>query len=103
MSRHEKDHQIPEWQWQQALIDAYYDYRWRQLLEPLCETFQHWKAGELTHVPVDRAIEEAYKEKCWINALFSQRQDRAVALIQSLDREWFETWVKEQHPPSGVR
>ncbi len=103
MSRHEKQHQTPEWQWEQALIDAYYDHRWRQLLEPLCETFQRWKAGELTHADVDRAMEEAYKEKCWISNLFAQRRDRTVALIQWWDREWFEAWVEKYRPPSGVR
>lgn len=40
MSDQRKQRQPPEWQWEQALIDAYYDYRWHQLLEPLCETFQ---------------------------------------------------------------
>jgi len=102
MRRHEKDRQTPEWQWEQALIDAYYDHRWRQLLEPLCETFQRWKAGELAHADVDRAIEEAYQERCCINNLFTQRRDRVVALIQSWDREWFEAWVKEHRSPSGL-
>jgi len=34
MSR-KKRRQRPEWKWEQALIDAYYDYRWRQMLNPL--------------------------------------------------------------------
>ena len=25
----------PEWAWEQALIDAYDDYRWHQVLDPL--------------------------------------------------------------------
>jgi hypothetical protein len=32
-----KKRRTPEWQWKQALIDAYYDYRWHQVLDPLCE------------------------------------------------------------------
>lgn len=82
MSRHEKHHQTPECQWEEALVDVYYDHRWRQLLQPLSEAFQRWKAGELIHADVDRAIEEAYKEKCWISNLCSPRRDRALALIQ---------------------
>lgn len=39
MSR-KKRRQTPEWQWEQALIDAYYDHRWRQVLDPLYEKFQ---------------------------------------------------------------
>ena len=103
MSDQRKQRQAPGWQWEQALIEAYYDYRWHQLLEPLCETFQRWKAGELTHADVDRAIEEAYRERCGLHNLFSQRQDRAVALIQWWDREWFEAWVEEHRPPPDVR
>ncbi|HID62848.1 MAG TPA: hypothetical protein EYP49_08955 [Anaerolineae bacterium] len=103
MSDEKKHRQTPEWHWEQALIDDYYDYRWRKLLDPLCETFKRWKAGELAHADVDRAIEEAYKERCGLHNLFVQRRDRAVGLIQWWDREWFEAWVKEHRPPPGAR
>jgi hypothetical protein len=88
--------------WEHDLADAYCSYRWHQLLEPLCGTFQAWKAGKLTHEEVDRALEEAYKNKCALNNLFCQRVDRVVNLIQWWDREWFEAWVEEHRPPSGV-
>ncbi len=48
--------QTPGYQWEQALLDAYYDYRWRQVLEPLYQKFQQWKAGELDHMDMDEAI-----------------------------------------------
>ena len=86
--------------WEQRMIDAYYDYRWRRMLEPLCETFQAWKAGKIGYAEVDQAIEGVYKEKCALNNLFSQRHDRTACLIQVWDREWFDAWVKE-HRPSG--
>ncbi len=35
-------------EWEQALIDAYYDYRWRHVLQLLYDDFQRWAAGELT-------------------------------------------------------
>ena len=103
MSHPKEPHQSTDWQWEKALIDAYYDYRWHKLLDPLCDTFKSWKAGELTHADVDRAIEEAYKERCLINNLFGQRRDRSVALIHWWDRDWFEAWVNEHRPPSGFQ
>ena len=87
--------------WERALTDAYWDYRWRKIMEPLCETFQRWKAGELSHQDVDKAIDEAYKEKCLINNLLTYRPDRAAAVIQWWDREWFLKWIESNRPPAG--
>lgn len=89
--------------WEEAMTEAYWDYRWRQIMEPLCETFQRWKAGELGHDDVDRAIDAAYKEKCSINTLLAQREDRAAAIIHWWDPEWFEAWIEENRPPAHVR
>ncbi len=98
MSDQKEQQQSPEWQWERALVDDYYDYRWRQMLEPLCETFQRWKEGELTYEDVDQAIEKAYQEKVVLHNLFSQRRDRAAGLIQWWDHEWFEAWIAEHRP-----
>jgi hypothetical protein len=89
--------------WQEALTDAYWDYRWKKIMEPLCETFQRWKAGELTHQDVDAAIDHAYKEKTTVNSLLSYRPDRAAAVIQWWDQEWFLTWIEENRPPPDFR
>lgn len=94
---------MPEWQWEQVLVDDYYDYRWRLLLDPLCETFQKWKDGKLGYADIDHAIEEAYREKCALRNLMGQRKDRAAGLIQWWDREWFDTWVQDHRPPPGVQ
>ncbi len=32
----------PEWAWEQALIDAYDDYRWHQVLDPLAAAVNRW-------------------------------------------------------------
>ena len=32
--------------WEESMVDAYWDYRWRQIMDPLCDTFQRWKAGD---------------------------------------------------------
>lgn len=103
MSGGNQSQKSSDWQWEAALVEAYYDYRWRKLLDPLCDTFKRWKAGELTHADVDRAIDEAYKERCLINSLFGQRRDRSVALINWWDRDWFEAWVNEHRPPSDFQ
>ena len=102
MSGEEKRQEGTGRQWDEALSNDYYDYRWHQLLDPLCDTFRSWKAGELTHADVDRAIDDAYKQRCVINDLFAQRKDRAVALIQWWDRDWFEAWVKEHRAPAEM-
>ncbi len=34
----------PLHQWEQEMIDAYYDHQWRLTLDPLYEKFQRWKA-----------------------------------------------------------
>ncbi len=84
--------------WEQALTDDYCCYRWTKLLEPLCETFQAWKAGEIGHEEVDTALETAYKEKCALNNLFCQRVDRVSNLVRWWDSEWFEDWLREHRP-----
>lgn len=96
-----KKRQTPEWQWEQALIDAYYDYRWRRVLDPLYEKFQRWKAGQLTHADMDRAIHETHKETRELFKLFTSKRSWLVTLIQ-LDREWFQEWVAEHPPPPGI-
>lgn len=88
--------------WEEVMTDAYWDYRWRQIMEPLCGTFQKWKAGELGNEDVNKAIDEAYKEKCSINSLLTQRRDRAAAIIHWWDPEWFEAWIEEHRPPAEV-
>ena len=96
-----KKSQTPEWQWEQALIDAYYDYRCRQVLEPLYEKFQRWKAGELDHSDMDQAIHEVHKQNQQIYSLFGEKRTFLVEIIQ-LDRQWFEAWVADNPPPPGV-
>ena len=85
---------------EQAMTDAYWDYRWHQIMDPLCEAFQRWMAGELGHADVSQTIDGAYQAKCTINSLQAQREDRAAAIVRAWDREWFEAWL-EEHCPRG--
>jgi len=97
---HKKRSQTLEYQWEQALIDAYSDYRWRQVLNPLYEKFQQWKSGELGHMDMDEAIHQTHKENQEVYILFTQKRDWLVQVIQ-LDEDWFKAWVKDNPPPAG--
>jgi len=54
-------HQSSGYQWEQSLLDAYYDYHWREALEPLYQKFQQWKAEELDYMDMDEAIHQTHK------------------------------------------
>jgi len=88
-------------QWEQMLIDDYYDYRWREILEPLYEMFQLWHAGELSHDDMDQAIHETHKKTQKAYSFFLERRPWLVTMIQ-WDREWFRTWLKDHEPPPDV-
>ncbi len=99
MTRKKRD--TPKWQWEQALLDAYYDHRWREVLDPLYEKFQRWKAGELSHADRDEAIHRAHKQNQEVFRFFAEKRDWLVKVIQ-WDAAWFDEWVKANPLPSGV-
>jgi hypothetical protein len=101
MSR-KKRRETPQWKWEQALIDAYYDYRWHQVLDPLYERFRCWEAGELTHHDMDQAIHETHKQDQELYSLFTQSRSFLVGAIQ-WDEEWFEEWIVDHPPPPGIQ
>jgi hypothetical protein len=74
--------QTPGYQWEQALLDAYYDYRWQQVLEPLYQKFQQWKAGELDHMDMDEAIHQTHKQTQEVYVFFTQKRNLRVRVIQ---------------------
>ncbi len=88
--------------WEDRLVADYREYRWRLLMEPMCQRMEKWKAGELTTEEMDRAFEECYRHITELRHILNQRTDRAALLIQVLDREWFEEWVKQHTPPPGA-
>jgi hypothetical protein len=103
VSHSERSTQSPAQQWEDKLVEDYRDYRWRQLMEPMCDKMQQWKAGELTHADMDRALEACHQQVCELRNILTQRKDRLVMLIQWLDRDWFEAWMKDYSPPPGAR
>jgi len=92
----------PQRQWEQALIDAYYDYRWRQVLQPLHDDFQRWAAGELAHDALDHAIHQTHKKTQELYRLFAESRQWLVRAIQ-FDEDWFQVWVKDHPAPVSDR
>lgn len=101
MSR-KRERKTPKWQWEQALIGDYSEHRGRQVLDPLYEKFQCWRAGELSHGDMDQAIHEVHKQNQATYTLFRQDRGFVLSLIVS-DRGWFDAWAAEHSPPSGVK
>ena len=97
-----KRRNAPAGQWEQALIDDYHDYRYREVLEPLYKQFQCWKAGELSHLDLMDAIHEVHKENQELWKLFTRKREWLVGAIQ-YDREWFEAWLARHPAPAGTR
>jgi hypothetical protein len=86
------------WQWEQTLLDDYYDHRWHQVLDPLYELFQRWKAGECTHDDMDTAIHKVHRQTQEVYSFFTTKRDLLVKYIQ-FDRDWFDAWVAGHPPP----
>lgn len=103
MDRSEKSPQTFAQWWEEKLVEDYRNYRWHQLMEPMCNKMERWKAGELTYAEMDQALEECHQQICELRNVLKQRTDRLVTLIQWLDREWFEEWVKNYSPPPSAR
>ncbi len=92
----------PTQKWEQTLVDDYYNYRWRQVMDPLCDQLQNWKAGQLSHQEMDNVMTKVQADIWEIRNIFGQRRDRLVNLVQWLDREWFLEWIIEYAPPPGA-
>lgn len=90
----------PLHQWEQEMIDAYYDHQWRLTLDPLYEKFQRWKAGELSHAEIDDAIHKTHKACQNVYSLFTTKRDLLVRIIQ-FNEDWFQQWVKEHPKPTS--
>ena len=82
------------------MLDECYAYHWRHVLDPLCQKFQQWKAGELD--PMDEAIHQTHKQTREVYVFFTQKRDWLVRVIQ-FDETWFQAWVKDNPPLAGYR
>ena len=87
------------YQWEQEMIDAYYDYQWHLALDPLYEQSQRWKAGELTHNDMDNTIHKTHKSCRDVYNLFTTKRDLLVRIIQ-FNEDWFPQWAQGHPQPS---
>ncbi len=90
----------PEWAWEQAVIDAYDDHRWHEVLDPLAAAVRRWEAGELDHVDLARVARRIHKKMSPIDYVFSQKREMLVRLIE-FDEEWSGPWIAA-HPRPAV-
>jgi hypothetical protein len=61
------------------------------------------KVGQADNAEVDCVLDTAYRQKCALESLLGQRADRAAAIIEVTDREWFLSWIEEHRPQSGAK
>ncbi|HEX2911819.1 MAG TPA: hypothetical protein VH186_13505 [Chloroflexia bacterium] len=101
MENHQADRNSPQWQWEQQLIQAYYDYRYLKLLDPLYDEFQHWKEGDRTHEAITSFIHEVHRQMAELHNLFGNNRKWLLTLIQ-LDEDWFQKWLAAHPAPPGV-
>jgi hypothetical protein len=90
----------PLYQWEQEMIDTFYDYQWHLVLDPLYEQFQQWKAGEVSHAEMDEAIHKTHKSCQQVYSLFTTKRDFLVSAIQ-FNEEWFREWAKDHPKPDA--
>jgi hypothetical protein len=97
-----KRRETAEWQWEQALIDAYIDYRWRAVFDALHEQLHRWESGELTHDEMDTEVHKTHTEtrETYTSLYYPKREE--LILHSQLDAVWFERWVRDHPAPPGI-
>lgn len=102
MSKNKKRRDTPEWQWEQTLIDAYTDYRWRQVFTALHEDLHRWERGELTNDEMDNQVHTAHKEtqETYKSLYYPKRE--VLILHAQFDDEWFQPWLANHPAPPGI-
>lgn len=75
-------------QWERAMINAYHNYQWHLVLDPLYEKFQDWKAGRVSHLEMDETIHETHNYCQKVYSLFTSKRDFLLDIIQ-FDEGWF--------------
>jgi hypothetical protein len=86
----------PEWAWEQALIDDYHDFRWREALAPLVRAVHRWEEGIGDPEDVANAAERLTKPVETLDWVFSQKRDYLVRMIL-FHEDWSRPWLAT-HP-----
>ncbi|MBM3120269.1 MAG: hypothetical protein FJ006_12135 [Chloroflexi bacterium] len=96
-----KGQKKPLREYQQSMIDAYYDSWMKEMLEPLYEAFQQWKRGDLKHDELTELIHKVHRENQKGYSFFTQGRSHIIACIK-MDSDWFPEWLRNNPPPPGV-
>ena len=97
-----KRRDTPEWQWEQALIDAYYDARWREVFDALHTQLHDWESGKLAHDEMSDALHAAHKGSQEVYTFFGDRNRDHLILFIALDEAWFTPWLSAHPAPQGI-
>jgi hypothetical protein len=92
----------PRYQWECEMITAFHDEQWKELLDPLYEKFQAWKAGALSADDVNEALNKSYRDRRDLDRLFYEKHDWLARLIP-LNEDWYPRWVKNHPRPAGIQ
>ena len=96
-----KQRKGPLQEYQQALIDAYYDMWMHKILDPLFEAFQQWKQGNLQHNELTELIHKVHRENQQVYSFFAQSRDSIIGCIK-MDQTWFSNWMANNPLPPGI-
>lgn len=88
-------------QYQQSLIDAYYDTWMKEMLEPLYEAFQQWKRCDLKHDELTELSHKVHQENQKAFSFFTQGRNQIIACIK-MDGDWFPGLLRNNPLPPGV-
>jgi hypothetical protein len=88
-------------EYQQALIDAYYDMWMHSILDPLYEASLQWKRGDLQHSELTELIHKVHRENQKVYSFFTQNRTSIINCIK-MDGTWFENWKATHPPPPGI-
>ena len=88
-------------EYQQSMINAYYDSWMKEMLEPLYEAFQQWKQGSLKHDELTELIHKIHRENQRGYSFFTQGRSQIIGCIK-MDGDWFTGWSKNNPPPPGA-
>lgn len=78
---------------------TFYNHRWHEVLDPLYDKFQRWKAGEFDHADIDKAIYQTHKLTQELYGVFALKYEILARSIQ-LNEAWFQSWLKDNPPPA---
>jgi len=96
-----KKQNSPEDKWEEELLGAFYDYRWHEVLDPLYNKMQLWKADQLDHEIILGDIERVQKELKEANQLLRFNRKFVLSIVMATE-DFFKPWIAGHPVPPGV-